>query len=132
MRPELNNVVRATRPRAGLPERLAGSGEWVRFRPGKQAEFLLLAMRSRFARAQLPVTGGQTRPRAHADDIAALRLPDPGESARDTLDEVLSELRGERQRLRQLMDEIDALYDAFGRGEMSAWELEARVRAMRR
>ncbi|MFZ5475534.1 MAG: N-6 DNA methylase [Myxococcota bacterium] len=132
MRPELNNVVRATRPRAGLPARLAGSGEWVRFRPGRHGDFLLLAMRSRFARAQLPVTGGQTRPRARAEDIAALRLPDPGESARAELDATLRSLRAERLRLRKRLDEIDALYDKFGRGELTAWELEARVRAMRR
>lgn len=130
MRPELNNVVRAERPRDGLPATLAGSGEWVRLRAEKEPWFVLLALRSPFARRQLQVTGGQTRPRAHADDIAALRLPDPGPSARAALDETLGRVRTERARLRRVLDEIDALYAAFGAGEIDAATLEARVRAI--
>lgn len=130
MRPELNNVVRATRPRPGLPARLAGSGEWVRFRPGPEPHFTLLALRSPFARAQVAVTGGQTRPRARPEDVAALRLPDPGPTARAALDAVVGHAHAERARLRAVLEEADALYAAFGRGELDADELERRVRAL--
>ncbi len=129
MRPELNNVVLATRPRPDAPGRLAGSGEWVRLRPSGEAAFTLLALRSRFARAQL-VTGGQTRPRARAEDIVGLRLPDPGPEARAALDAVLTETRAERRRLRWRLAAVDALYDRFGRGELDADTLVAELRAL--
>ncbi|MDP2311087.1 MAG: N-6 DNA methylase, partial [Pseudomonadota bacterium] len=131
MRPELNNVVLAVRPRPGLPARMAGSGEWVRLRPRGQAAFTLLALRSRFARAQLVVTGGQTRPRARIEDIAALQLPDPGPAARAALDALLTETWSERLRLRQRLTALDALYDRFGRGEVDAASVEAEVLRLR-
>ena len=129
MRPELNNVVLATRPRADSPPALAGSGEWVRLRPKGEPAFTLLALRSSFARAQL-VTGGQTRPRVRADDIVALTLPDPGPEARAELDAVLARTRAERQRLRHRLLAIDALYERFGRGELDAAALREAVRGL--
>ncbi|MDP2314740.1 MAG: N-6 DNA methylase [Pseudomonadota bacterium] len=131
MRPELNNVVLATRPRAGLPEQMAGSGEWVRLRPRGQAAFTLLALRSRFARDQLVVTGGQTRPRARVEDIAGLALPDPGPAARAALDALLTETYAERLRLRQRLAAVDTLYERFGRGELDADALLAAVATLR-
>jgi len=131
MRPELNNVVLARRPRPGLPPRMAGSGEWVRLRPRAQRSFLLLALRSRFAREQVVVTGGQTRPRARVEDIAGLKLPDPGPAARAALDELLAETWAERARLRERLTTLDGLYERFGRGEIDAATLEAEVRALR-
>lgn len=131
MRPELNNVVLAARPRPGLPPRMAGSGEWVRLRPRGQAGFTLLALRSRFAREQLVVTGGQTRPRARVEDIAALQLPDPGPAARAALDALLTETWAERQRLRLRLAALDALYERFGRGEIDAAAIEAEVLRLR-
>jgi SAM-dependent methyltransferase len=119
MRPELRNVTLAERPSDDLPEALAGSGEWVILRATEQPSFLLLALRSPFARAQL-VTGGQTRPRARPEDIAGLELPDPGVEARAALDAALSEARTERRRLRRRILAIDALYVRFGRGELDA------------
>ena len=130
MRPGLNNVVRVARPRADLPARCVGSGEWFRFRPGREADFTLLAMRSRFARSQLAVTGGQTRPRARVEDVEALRLPDPGSGARTAIDSVLGRARADRLRLRRIMEEVEALYEAFGLGAITAEALEARVRAL--
>jgi SAM-dependent methyltransferase len=131
MRPELNNVVRAVRPRPDLPAQLAGSGEWVRLRPGAEPSFTLLALRSSFAREQLVVTGGQTRPRARVEDIAGLTLPDPGPTARAVLDTLLEETRAERLRLRQVLDAVDHLYERFGRGEIDAATLEAEARRLR-
>ncbi len=131
MRPELNNVVLARRPRAGLPSRMAGSGEWVRLRPRGEAAFTLLALRSRFARDQLVVTGGQTRPRARVEDIAGLELPDPGPSARAALDTLLTDTWAERQRLRRRLDALEGLYERFGRGEIDAPALEAEVERLR-
>jgi SAM-dependent methyltransferase len=127
MRPELNNVVIAHRPRGGLPPRLAGSGEWVRLRARREPTFTLLALRSPFARQQLVVTGGQTRPRVRAEDIVALELPDPGPKARAALDSLLARTRSERARLRTILEAADALYARFGRGEIDADELDAAV-----
>lgn len=62
MRPELNNVGRASAPGVGPPD-LQGSGEWFVFEADDTPNFIVLALRSSFARAQLPVTAGQTRPR---------------------------------------------------------------------
>lgn len=129
MRPELNNVALATAPRPGLPVRLVGSSEWVRLRPAREPAFTLLALRSRFARAQL-VTSGQTRPRVRAGDVLALRLPDPGPEARAALDAALSETYEARRRLRWKLEALEALYDRFGRGELDADALVAEVRAL--
>lgn len=129
MRPELNNVALATRPRPDLPARLAGSGEWVRLRPRGEAAFTLLALRSRFARAQI-FTGGQTRPRARAEDIVALRLPDPGSAARAALDRALADTLEARRLLRWKLEQLDTLYDRFGRGELDADALLAAVEAL--
>ncbi len=131
MRPELNNVVLAVRPRAGLPPRMAGSGEWVRLRPRQEPAFTLLALRSSFARAQVAVTGGQTRPRARVEDIISLHLPDPGAEARAALDTLLSETRAERLRLRRRLEAIDAAYERFGSGELCAAALLAEVERLR-
>lgn len=126
MRPELNNVVRASAPRAGMPSKMAGSTEWVRFRAEGTPDFLLLAMRSTFARDQLGVTGGQTRPRARREDIAAMALPDPGPEARAAIDAAVSRIHAERARLRERLEQIAAAYEAFGRGEI---DVAALVRA---
>ena len=119
MRPEQNNVVIAERPRDDLPDTLSGSGEWVRLDGRREPAFHLLALRSSFARAQL-VTSGQTRPRVHADDIAALELPDPGPEVRARIDERLAELRRVRLEARRELARLEALYERFGRGEIDA------------
>lgn len=127
MRPALNNVVRASVPRDDLPRGMAGSGEWVRLRPAAEGDFLLVALRSSFARAQLAVTSGQTRPRARIDDIAAMRLPDPGPDARAAIDAAVGALHRERAASRARLIAIAEAYEAFGRGEISAEELVLRV-----
>ncbi|MFN7146277.1 MAG: hypothetical protein ACK4YP_21065, partial [Myxococcota bacterium] len=76
------------------------------------------------------VTGGQTRPRARAEDIAGLVLPDPGPEARAALDAVLARTRAERLRLRRRLVAVDALYERFGRGEIGGDALLAAVRAL--
>lgn len=119
MRPELNNVARARAPARG-PTALQGSGEWFVFEAEAEADFLVLALRSSFARAQLPVTAGQTRPRIHAEDVLALDLPDPGPLIRARLDAELAAALAERRRLRAHLDTLAALYEAYGRGELDA------------
>jgi SAM-dependent methyltransferase len=127
MRPELNNVTRLPPPPEGFPPDVQGSGEWIALEPLGSADFLLLALRSSFARAQLPVTAGQTRPRIHADDVVGLELPDPGPAVRTRLDTLLASIYAERRRLRARLDTVTALYERFGRGELSADELEAEI-----
>ncbi len=129
MRPALNNVVRAALPRADLPRAMAGSGEWVRLRAASEADFLLVALRSSFARAQLAVTSGQTRPRARISDIASMRLPDPGPSARRAIDQAVATLHAARAQSRERLLAIAEAYEAFGRGEITAEELVRRVEA---
>ncbi len=116
MRPNLNNVAMATRPRPDLPERMVGSGEWVPFRASRDPYFALLALRSIFAREQLTTTGGQTRPRARVEDIPEVKVPDPGAAARERFHFLLRSIHEERMRLRHLLVEVEALYEAFGRG----------------
>jgi type I restriction enzyme M protein len=133
MRPNLNNVAMAARPRSGLPERMVGSGEWVPFRASRNPYFALLALRSIFAREQLTTTGGQTRPRARVEDIPEVEVPDPGGQARERFHLLLRSIHAERMRLRHLLVEVEALYESFGRGSVDELglcaalaELEAR------
>jgi type I restriction enzyme M protein len=119
MRPNLNNVAVATRPRPGLPERMVGSGEWVPFRASRDSYFALLALRSIFAREQLTTTGGQTRPRARVEDIPEVKVPDPGAEARERFHFLLRSIHEERMRLRHLLVEVEALYECFGRGSVN-------------
>ena len=118
MRPNLNNVAVATRPRPGLPKRMVGSGEWVPFRAFRDSYFALLALRSIFAREQLTTTGGQTRPRARVDDIPEVEVPDPGAEARERFHFLLRSIHEERMRLRHLLVDVEALYESFGRGSV--------------
>mgnify|MGYP003327131582 FL=1 len=59
-------------------------------------------------------------PRVHADDIAALELPDPGPEVRARIDERLAELRRVRLEARRELARLEALYERFGRGEIDA------------
>lgn len=118
MRPELNNVARARAPLVA-PVDLQGSGEWFVFEADATPDFVVLALRSSFARAQLPVTAGQTRPRIRAADVLALDLPDPGAELRTRLDTELARVLAERRRLRHRLDLLAALYEDYGRGELT-------------
>lgn len=130
IRPELNNVVLARRPDPDLPEDLCGSSEWIRLVPRKTPRFVLLAARSEFARRQLRATGGQTRPRIQPADLPEIQLPDPGPALRKQLDVMLREAYDQRLQARRRIDQITALYHAFGRGELSADELRAALAAL--
>jgi len=129
MRPALRNVVRAGPPAAGLPSTLQGSGEWIPLVAEADPEFLLLALRSSFARRQLPTTAGQTRPRVEAADVLALELPDPGPAGRRALAEAVAGIHAERRRLREELLLVESLYERFGAGELDE---EALLDALRR
>lgn len=130
IRPELNNVVLARRPDPALPDNLCGSSEWVRLTPRANPRFTLLAARSPFVRAQLRATGGQTRPRIRAADIPELVVPDPGPALRARMDALLDEAYELRFRARQRMDQVAALYEAFGHGQIDLAALEAALAAL--
>lgn len=130
MRPALGNAVVAGRARDDLPAALEGSAEWIPLVPDAQPEFLLLALRSPFARERLATTSGQTRPRVGADDVLGLELPDPGPAARAALDRLCARAKAERRAWRARLDAAEALYAAFGRGEIDAEALRAAVEAL--
>ena len=130
IRPELNNVVIARRTDPALPTRLCGSSEWVRLRPVAHPYFGLLAARSSFIRAQLRATGGQTRPRVSGRDLPGLRVPDPGPELRAALSASLAEAHRLRAAARRRMDQLAALYEAFGRGELDAAGLARAVEGL--
>lgn len=127
MRPELGNATIAGRSRPDLPPNLEGSGEWIALRADRDPEFLLVALRSEFTRAQLPATSGQTRPRVDAEAVLGLEVPDPGPEARAAIDRVMRRAKAQRRRLRMRMAAVEAAYAAFGRGEIGVEELMRRV-----
>ncbi len=118
MRPELNKVAIAESPDDDLPDTLAVSPEFLPLVAKAEPEFLLLALRSVFAREGLPVTAGQTRPRAREGDIVELELPDPPAGSRARLNAILAQARAERRRLRQVLLDAERLYVEWGRGEI--------------
>jgi hypothetical protein len=118
IRPSLNNVVIAAKPHPDLPDTLCGSSEWIRLKPEHDRHFALVAARSSFVRDQLKSTGGQTRPRIKAEDLHPLYVPDPGAANRATIDRIVGEALAVRQRARQRLDDVAALYEAFGRGDI--------------
>lgn len=131
MRPELGNATIAGRSRPELPVALQGSTEWIALRAYRDPEFLLLALRSGAARDQLGATSGQTRPRVAARDVLGLEVPDPGPEARRAVERVMRRAKAERRRWRLRMEQVEADYESFGRGEIDADELVRRLGAGR-
>ena len=118
IRPSLNNVVVAAKPHPDLPDTLCGSSEWIRLKPEHDRHFALVAARSSFVRNQLKSTGGQTRPRIKAEDLAPLYVPDPGPKIRAEMDRIVGDALAVRRRARQQLSDVAALYEAFGRGDI--------------
>jgi len=130
MRPYLNNVGVAARPRDGMPGALVGSSEWIPLRAEREPFFALLALRSPFVREQLKTTGGQTRPRARPDALPAIEVPDPGPELRERLDSLVGELHRRRLEARRGLAQVEALYVAWGRGDLEDHELEAALKVI--
>lgn len=130
MRPELRKIAMVEAPDTSVAMPLVASREFIRLQADSEPDFLLLALRSKFAQAAMPATSGQTRPRAHRDDIMALQLPDIPSVIRSRLDAVLGKIRRERKSLRQALLDIDRLYAQFGAGEIDAAALEAAIGAV--
>ncbi len=118
IRPALNNVAIATRPRRELDGALCGSAEWLRLVPRADAGFVLTAARAACVRQQLQGAGGQTRPRIRVGDLSPVRVPDPGPDARGRIDALVRGAHARRLAARLLLDRVDAAYAAFGRGEL--------------
>jgi SAM-dependent methyltransferase len=130
IRPNLNNVVLVSRPRADLPKTLCGSSEWVRMVPEAQPHFALTAARSRFVREQLASTGGQTRPRIKPTDLDEVRVPDPGPENRARIDSLVGAAHRARLDARRRLNVVANLYERFGSGEISAGELASALKAL--
>ncbi len=120
IRPNLNNVVLASRPARELPEKLCGSSEWVKLEPGDTPHFALTAARSSFVREQLSSTGGQTRPRIKASDLQGVVVPDPGGANRQRIDVLIRQAHETRLAARHLLNAVTDLYAQFGRGEIDS------------
>jgi len=131
MRPALNNVALVELPATDLPERIFGSGEWVRMVPVAHPHFVLTAARSEFVRAQLQATDGQTRPRASVKAIAGAEVPVPSAPLVELLDTVVGRAHRLRHEARLQMEEAAAAYAAWGRGELSEADLEAILTRLR-
>ncbi|RME21903.1 MAG: SAM-dependent DNA methyltransferase [Deltaproteobacteria bacterium] len=132
IRPALNNVAIASRPRDGLDAAMCGSAEWLRLVPRREAGFVLTAARSPCARRQLQAAGGQTRPRIRVGDLAGVAVPDPGPQARARIDAMVRAAHARRRADRLLLDRVDAAYAAFGRGELDAEALIATLEDIER
>ena len=89
----------------------------------------LVAARSAFVREQLRSTGGQTRPRIKAADLAAVSVPDPGAEAKALMDDLVGTAHQARLQARQTMDAVARLYEQFGRGEIDRDTLIAALKA---
>ena len=124
IRPSLNNVVIAQRPHPDLPTAMAGSSEWIRMQPEHESHFALVAARSIFVRDQLQGTGGQTRPRIKASDLPSLYVPDPGSANRAKIHTIVQRAMAQRLNARRELDAVSAMYESFGRGELTEGELE--------
>jgi protein-L-isoaspartate O-methyltransferase len=126
LRPELGNVAIARRP-AGGTEPLVGSTEWVSLRATRWPHYLLHAMRTPAWRAQLSMTGGQTRPRTSGDAVLASQVPWPGEPTVEKIDALARRLHDQRAALRERMLALQRLLDAYASGEISAQALDEGV-----
>lgn len=124
IRPNLNNVVLVTRPRLDLPGKMCGSSEWVRLEPAEKPHFTLIAVRSCFVRNQLRSTEGQTRPRIRANELDDVEIPEPSDPVRGEIDDLVRSALEVRWHARQVLEQVSAAYEAFGRGELSDDELK--------
>lgn len=128
LRPERNKVIAVGLAPPTPASMYCGSSEWIRLQPTSDEQyFALVAARSSFVRSQVKGTGGQTHPRVRLDDLKAVMVPDPGEAARRMLSAVVADAHRRRQEARQDMDDVSALYEAFGHGEISAEALQRRL-----
>lgn len=124
LRPELNRV--AVVPPVQGP--LVGSLEWIALRVRFAPHYVLHALRTPSWRRGIPVTRGQTRPRFHAADVLARTIPWPGDELAEQVDRMSRRIHSERAELRVRLELLQAAVDAFASGEISAEELEARLR----
>jgi len=107
LRPELGNVVVA-------PTEAVGSPEWVVLAAPRYGHYLWLALRTRAWRAQLPVTGGQTRPRVRADDVVDTAVPWPGDELVEAVDAVAAQLLARRRELEEALGGLQRAVADFG------------------
>lgn len=128
LRPNLGNVARAPE----VDGVLVGSPEWVVLRPDAPGGWLLHALRSPTFREALPVTGGQTRPRTHADAIREVRLRWPGDDPAARVDRLSSALFAERAALRARLSELQAAVDRYVAGELDDAALDEALSAIER
>ena len=89
-----------------------------------------MAARSTFVRSQLRGTSGQTHPRVRVSDLQAVQVPDPGPTLRATFSALIRDAHEQRLAARRRMDEAARLYEAFGRGELSADALQIALEAL--
>jgi SAM-dependent methyltransferase len=104
MRPELGNVVVA-------PGAAVGSPEWVVLHAPERGGWLWLALRTAAWRAQLPLTGGQTRPRTTAEAVLDSQVPWSDDEA--LIDAVDREVRALLQRRAELAERLAGLQAAM-------------------
>ena len=99
LRPELGNVVVA-------PRRAVGSPEWVVLGTPRYGHYLWLYLRTAAWRAQLPHSGGQTRPRVRAADVLATAVRWPGDELASEVDALAAAILARRRALREALERL--------------------------
>ena len=129
LRPNLGNVAMA-RAAAGFDGPLVGSPEWIALDVAQDPHYALHALRTPTWRNQLPVTGGQTRPRTTASDVLASRVPWPEPQLANRIHRLSESLHRERAGLRDRLDRLQRLVDLFAAGELDEAALAVELTAL--
>lgn len=129
LRPNLGNVAVARMP-VDFDGPLVGSPEWIALEFQEAPHYALHALRSPTWRQQLPVTGGQTRPRTTAADVLASRVPWPEDVLATRVDALSRKLHEERANLRGRLDGLQGLVDRYAAGEIDEAALAVELGAL--
>jgi len=122
LRPNLGNVSIARTPE-DFAGPLVGSPEWIALEVPEAPHYVLHALRTPTWRSQLPVTGGQTRPRTTAADVLASKVRWPPEALAQRVDSLSREIHVERAQLGERLQRLQAIIDRYAAGEIDEDEL---------
>ncbi len=129
LRPALGNVAVVD---TGDHDRVVGSTEWIPLTVPRLRHWVLHVLRAPAWRAQLPISGGQTRPRTNPQAVLASQVPMPAVELADRVHALSSALHTQRRAARDRLDALQEAVDGFVAGALDEQALEARVAAVER
>ncbi len=129
LRPNLGNVAIAS-VSDDFEGPLVGSPEWIALDVSEAPHYALHALRSPTWREQLPVTGGQTRPRTTAAEVLDSRVRWPDKSLASRIDTLSRRVHERRAQLRDRLEKLQALVDRFAAGEIDETTLGVELTAL--